>query len=488
MIAKIILIALAVLLGLLLIALVRALRIRPTAAQNARSPESDPVRAGDYARKLSVMLQQETVSTRDETDFAKYRAFQEALKPLFPLVFAHCEIYHPMDQLIIRYPAVGTPKGEPILLMSHHDVVPAVSEGWTHPPFSGHIDEDGVIWGRGAVDTKCDLMCELQALEELIAAGWKPEKDVYITSSCTEEWGGPGAPAIVQWLKDRGVHLGMLMDEGGMVLEAPLAGVHGRYCMVGCLEKGSGSVKLTARGKGGHASAPAPNGPLVRLGKLMADIEKHPPFHAEFHPVVREMFRRLSRNADFGIRFIFGNMWLFEGLLKKILGKLVPIVGAMIRTTCAFTMAGGSSASNVLPREAYVVANMRFALHQDEKASVEALRRRAAKFDVEVEDLRHEIPCPAVDYTAGPFALLEEIAAEIYPGYDVVPYAMTGGTDARMFTDVCDHCLRFAPIEITQAQYASIHSRNECIDARALPPGVDYFKRILQEYCSRTAI
>jgi len=65
---------------------------------------------------------------------------------------------------------------------------------------------------------------------------------------------------------------------------------------------------------------------------------------------------------------------------------------------------------------------------------------------------------------------------------------MTGGTDARFYEPICDHCLRFAPIEITNAQHASIHSRNECLDSGALVPAVDFYKRILQEYCRRESL
>lgn len=472
-------------LALLLAALGRTLLVQPTAAKTVQPPKSDPVRARDYAEKLGEMIRHETVSQRGETDFSKYAAFQEALRPMFPHVFEKCEITHPLGQLVIRYPAAGKAKGDPILLMSHHDVVPAVADGWQHPPFSGHIDENGTVWGRGTVDTKGALLCELQALEELIAGGWQGEKDVYITSSCTEEWGGPGAAAIVEQLKAKGVHLGMLLDEGGMILGRPLKGVEGRYCMVGCLEKGGGNVRLTARGEGGHSSTPGRNSPLVRLGKLMVDVEEHSPFKAEFDPVVREMFSRLGRNADFGMKYVFTNLWLFGPLLKRVMGRVVPIADAMLRTTCAFTRAEGSTANNVIPREAYVVANMRFIPHQNGQASIEALRSRAAKYDIEVEDLGHRDPCPVVDHTAAPFKLLEEISAKVYPGYDVVPYAMTGGTDARFYGDICDHCLRFAPIEINNAQHASIHSRNECLDSAALPAAVDFYKEILQEYCRR---
>ena len=125
----------------------------------------------------------------------------------------------------LLYKWAGNGKAEPILLMSHHDVVEAGGE-WEHEPFSGDIDETGRVWGRGAVDTKASLCCIFGAIEELIVEGYKPPMDVYIASSCTEEWSGDGAPATVQHLKDRGIHLKLVLDEGGMIIEEPVPQYH----------------------------------------------------------------------------------------------------------------------------------------------------------------------------------------------------------------------------------------------------------------------
>ena len=467
----------------LAVALMRALAMRPTAAKTAQPPQADPARAKVYGEKLSSMVKMETVSSRFDPDRTKFRAFQDSLPALFPRVFAACEVHHPGDGLVLHLKSEN-PKGEPILLMSHHDVVEAKPEGWDHGPFSGEIDETGRVWGRGTVDTKGSLMCEMQALEELLESGWKPETDVFITSSCTEEWSGPCAPAIVSWLKDRGVHLGMLLDEGGMILEEPVGGVKGRYAMVGVLEKGYGDVRFIARSRGGHASAPKKNSPLPRLGALMQDIEKKPPFKAQITPTVKEMFTRLAPNSGFALKLVFGNLWLFGPLLKKAMPMISSAAAAMMQTTCAFTTAKGSEGLNVLPTSAYVTANLRFIHHQANEESLALLEKRAKRFDVEMEVITQDHPCPVVDYTAAPFKLLEAVTQEIYPGYGVVPYVMTGGTDAKYYGSVCDHCLRFAPIEIDSQQYGSIHSVNENLYAKALVPAVDFYKRVLVCYCA----
>ena len=478
-----VLLALLALLACLAYAVLRTLMIRPTAAKYAQPPVADAARAKVYGEKLSAMVKIETVSSRFDPDRTKFRVFQDSLAPLFPRVFAACAVHHPCAGLVLHLKAEN-PKGDPILLMSHHDVVEAQG-AWDHAPFSGDIDETGRVWGRGTVDTKGSLMCELQALEELLEKGWKPEKDVYITSSCTEEWSGPCAPAIVDFLKARGVHLGMLLDEGGMILSEPVGGVKGRYAMVGVLEKGYGDVRFVAKGRGGHASAPKKNSPLPRLGALMQDIEKKPPFKAQINETVREMFTRLAPNASFPLKLVFSNLWLFGPLLKKAMPMISPAAAAMMQTTCAFTTAKGSEGLNVLPTQAYVTANLRFIHHQPNEESLAILGKLAKKHDLEMEIITQDYPCPVVDYKAAPFMLLEEVAADIYPGYGVVPYVMTGGTDAKYYGDICEHCLRFAPIEIDDQQYASIHSVNENLSASALVPAVDFYQEILTRYCAR---
>lgn len=468
--------------ALLIVLLVRTASMKPTPALHAEPPRVDPARARSYAEKLSAMVRQETVSSRFDHDRSKFERFQVSLPSLFPKVFAACEVAHPGAGLVLRLPGRGASGKEPILLMSHHDVVAAPEQGWEHPPFSGDIDAEGRVWGRGTADTKGSLMCELQALEELLEAGWQPGADVYITSSCTEEWSGDSAPAIVAYLKERHVHLGMLVDEGGMILKEPIAGVKGRYCVVGVLEKGYGDVKFIARGKGGHASAPGRNTPLPRLGAFMNDVEKHSPFRVEITPAVREMFSRMAPNMSFPMKLVFANLWLFGPLVKKLMPTISPAGAAMMQTTCAFTTAKGSDGLNVLPSEAYVTANLRFIHHQPNEESLALLRKRAEKHGLEMEVLYQDHPCKPVDYQGAPFKLLEKVAGEIYPGYGVVPYVMTGGTDAKYYGDVCDDALRFAPIEIDDQQYASIHGVNENLYATALPPAVDFYKTLLRAY------
>ena len=462
---------------LVLVVLIRTLLLKETPAKTAKVELDTTARADEYARTLAKMIQKETISERYNSDRTKFYEFHELLEELFPYIHKTCEKHVFDGSLLFKWSGQGN--HEPILFMSHHDVVEADGE-WEHGPFSGDIDEKGNIWGRGTVDTKASLFCELTAVEELIKEGYVPECDVYIASSCTEEISGQGAPMTVQYLKEQGVRLAYLMDEGGMILEEPVGGVKGIYGVVGVLEKGYGDVKFTAHGTGGHASAPGKNTPLVRLGKFMVDVEKHSPFKKQFNVPAKEMFRRMAPNMVFYMKMIFANMWLFEGLLAKVLSSISSAGGAMIQTTLAFTKAKGSEGFNVLPQEAWITGNMRFIPHQDSDESIALISKIAGKYDIKTEVIYKDSACPVVDYNGAPFKLVEEVASEVYPGVGICPYVMTGGTDAKFYRDISDHCLRFAPLYITNQQYKSIHAINENICKGTLPKGVDFYKMMIQ--------
>ena len=468
---------LALIMVLIIVVLTRTVMLKPTAASSAVVELDKTERAVLYGEKLSKMIQVETISEPHQKDRTKFLEFHKVLEKEFPNVHKTCEKNVLNGSLLFCWK--GTGEKEPIMFMSHHDVVEAGGE-WKHAPFSGDIDSDGHVWGRGAVDTKASLCCIFGATEELIEEGFQPPMDVYIASSCTEEVSGDGGPAINNFLKEKGVKLDLILDEGGMILQAPIAGVNGIYAMVGVVEKGYGDVKFIAHGKGGHASAPGKNTPLVRLGKFMAAVEKKCPFTSQLTPTVKEMFGRMAPNMIFPLKMIMANLWLFEGLLVKVLPSINAAAGAMLHTTLAFTEAKGSDGLNVLPQTAYVTGNMRYIHHQPTDESIKLISDMAKEYDLETEVLYKDYPCPIVDYKGRQFKLIEAVVDKVYPGVGTCPYVMTGGTDCKFYSDVCDNAIRLAPLYIDSQQYASVHGLNENIFRGALPKAVDFYKEVVK--------
>ncbi|MBR0353281.1 MAG: M20/M25/M40 family metallo-hydrolase [Oscillospiraceae bacterium] len=469
-----ILAALAVLLLLVLIAVIKT--ISTPARKSAWRPASDPERERIYAAKLSEMVKVETVSYHGIDQREKFLGFHKVLEELFPLVHAKLEKTEIDGNLLFCWK--GKSGERPVVLMSHQDVVPAEGE-WLHGPFSGDI-ADGKVWGRGSGDIKCDVMGFFQAVEELLADGYVPEQDVYLSSSCTEEVGGDGCTKLVEELKRRNVRPYLVCDEGGAIVESPLKGIEGYYAMVGILEKGMGDLKLSARSHGGHSSYPSRNSPIARLSKFVYDFERHDPMKLEFGPEVREMFKSISAYGPFHYRLLFGNLWLFGPLLKKILPSISPEAAALLRTTVAFTMQSGSEASNVLPQEATLTINLRYIPHQGPEESNAVIAKLAAKHDIDVEVLRAYGAMPPVNTDSDAFHLVERVIGEVFPGLPVCPYVMTGGTDARFYQEICDACIRFAPVAYREDQMKGMHGINENIDCSSLTGAVDFYKAIIK--------
>ena len=458
---------------LLLIAIVRTL-LMPKKTSNYK-PDADEKEALRLAEKLSKMVQCDTTSHAGETEIEKYLGFHKVLEELFPLV--HKELQKTEIDGNLLYYWKGKSSEKPILLMSHQDVVPAEGE-WIHAPFSGDI-ADGKVWGRGTADTKCTVMAFLEAVEELLAEGFVPPTDVYLASSCTEEWAGDGAPKLVKELQRRGIRLFLLCDEGGAIITEPVGGIPGNFAMVGVFEKGKADVKFTAKSNGGHASAPSKGTPIARLCAFVTEVEKHSPFQKKMLPEVSAMFTSLAPYASFGLKLVLGNMWLFKPLLKAVLPKISAQAGAMLQTTIAFTMQSGSDAYNVIPQEATLGANMRFIPHQGEKESLEIIRNLASKYGLETEIIHSNDYTKPVDIHGEGYRLMEQVIAQTFPGLPSSPYVMTGATDAQFYSPVCDNCIRFAPVVYGPEQMKGMHGLNECMEYNCLPSAVQFYKNLI---------
>ena len=324
-------------------------------------------------------------------------------------------------------------------------------------------------------------MAFFQAAEELLAEGYKPMQDIYLCSSNTEEIGGLGAPKTVDELTRLEVKPFLVCDEGGAIVTEPLAGFPGNFAMVGVLEKGCGNVKVIARSNGGHSSTPSKNSPIARLAKFVCDIEKHNPMTIDIEPELVQMFKKIADYGPFYMRFLLGNLWLTKPILKIAGPYLGSEVAALMRTTIAFTQQSGSMGANVLPQEASITINMRYIPHQNKNESIEIIRKIASKYELEIEDLGGDPSFPPVKTDGEAFKMVEDVIAEVFPGLPVIPYVMTGGTDAAYYQRICDSCLRFSPVLYSAEQMDSMHALNENVSTIALPGAVDFYKTLIRK-------
>ena len=466
----------------LTIAIIRTLLLKQKTS--IYHPSKDIELSKEYAQKLQKMIQVDTVSVRDQPDPDKFRKLHKVMEELFPNVFKSCEKIDLDGNLLVRWQGKN-PDMQPIVLTSHLDVVPADGE-WTYPPFEGKIVDDK-IYGRGAFDVKCGVFSFYQAVEELIKEGYVPECDIYLGSSCTEEIGGDGASKICNWFVEKGIRPFLLCDEGGTITDDPFIGVKGSFAAVGIFEKGYGDIKITAKGNGGHSSTPPKNSPIARLAKFEAEIEKKSPFKVEFTPAVDKLLKTMAEYcSNFWIKMILHNLWLFKPLLKKVMPAISAQGAAMLQTTMCFTMQKGSDGYNVIPQEAYVTANLRFIPFQAMEESLEVVRKIASKYDLEVELLKGNNPSSSLDLNGPQYNMAKDVIHNVFPGVEIIPYVVTGGTDSRFYDGKIDASIRFEPVKVSKDQLARMHAIDENLDINTLPLAVQYYKEMIRKQETRS--
>jgi carboxypeptidase PM20D1 len=491
-------IVLAVVVALIAVVLVRTFSFHPPAAppQNVSDFDPGPV-APEVIERLSAAIRIPTLSNLDyeATDFAPFDTFRALLTERFPLFHERCELEVVNGySLIYRWPKGGnnadTPAGDitgapgPIALMAHYDVVP-VEEGteqdWEQPPFSGAL-VDGVVWGRGTLDIKTQVLAQMEAAENLMRAGFLPTRDIYFCYGHDEEVGGEqGAALIVERLKERGVRFAGVLDEGGIVVTGALSSVNIPIGLIGTAEKGISNYQFKVKGSGGHSSMPPKNTSLGLAAKLITLIERHP-LPLRLTTPVEAMLHKISGEMGFVVRMAVANLWLFRPLLLRIFAAN-PTTNSMVRTTFAVTMAAASDACNVLPQVSSFNVNVRILpgeTTQDVQQHFERLIAQAG-LDATVEPILAQEPSPVSPVDSAFYRFVEQLASELYPSALISPYLVMGGTDSRQFYALSDHVLRFTPIHITEEDRQHIHSTNECISVKNYGRMIAFYERLLQE-------
>ena len=431
--------------------------------------------------KLGAMIRIPTVSKHEHEDLSQFYLYHEELERLFPLLHEKLEKTVLSGTLIYRWQGRDADK-LPVLFMGHQDVVPASDEGWSVPAYSGIAKEDGCLYGRGALDCKGTMYVQMQAVEELLEEGFVPPCDVYLEYSINEETGGDGAAAAMRYLRDKSIRFAFVLDEGGAVIEEAVPGMDKPYAVVGVTEKGYMDVRITARGKGGHSSTPPRNTPAARLFAFANEIEKKRPFQKKMIPEVREMFRQMAPAFSGPLKFLLGNLWLTKPLVMAAMPMVSPFGEALMATTCCFTMMKGSDAANVIPKESYLIANLRCSVHQNCEESLNVLKKYGQKYDLEFEVLQQRDASPVSDIHSAAYGFVEKTIRAHFPDAGVAPYLIMGGTDCRHFHALSDTALRFAPVRMTNAQNASCHAVDENVTLSALAEGVRFYKRLLHDY------
>ncbi len=435
------------------------------------------------AERFSEIIRLKTVTYNDFSaiDMDEHRKMENFLKKNFPLATTKLHFKKLNDfAYIFRWEGKNS-KAKPVLFMAHFDVVPAQEGEWTHPPFSGDI-EDGKIWGRGTLDTKNSLMGIMEAAEKLLAEGFTPETTLYFAFGGDEEiMGVHGAGEIVRSFTEEGISFSWILDEGSIITKNLLTMVSSPLALIGIAEKGFANVELTANAVPGHASMPPRHTASGLISRAVCRLEQKP-FPVHLTKTVRSFLQALIPHVSFSLAFIFSNLWLF-GPLIKIIFKKSPTTAAMVRTTQAATVLDGSKKDNILPDTARAIVNVRILPGETKETVLERMKKiiRDPQIHIAFTSKKDASNPVTESHTSGSgYRAIETAVRKIYPDVVVAPFLVTATTDSRHYKAITDDIYRFVPMELTGNDIKKIHGFNESISLENYTRIVTFFEQLMK--------
>ncbi len=379
--------------------------------------------------------------------------------------------------LVARYP--GTDPDAPALcLMGHTDVVPVSREGWDRDPFGGDLvtSPTGVreVWGRGAVDMLNLTSSMAVAFREIVRSGKRYPGDIVYFAVADEEHGGLlGAGHLIEHEWDA-LRCGYVLTEYG---GTPMTSAAGTMVLLTVAEKGGDPRRLVVHGEPGHGSMPyQADSALVKSAEIVRRLAEYNP-----GPRLDEMFA--ARVKALGLPAATQEKLLDPARLYDALAELPPAMARNLHSCChtSFSpniLTSGEKA-NTIPDRAEIVLDVRL-LHGDTPDDVDNHLRAAIGEDllpsVDIEPLFPDMDALALEPSASSpnTALWDALCDAIsvaYPGAEVLPSMVTGGTDARFFRrrGVPAYGAGLLSPEVPMAEFLSrFHGHNERIDVESL--------------------
>ena len=437
------------------------------------------------AQRLANAITFQTVSHEDSTKFNEkaFRDFQKYLERTFPKVHASMK-----KETVGDYSLLFTWQGRnheplPVLLAAHMDVVPVgwgTEGGWTYPPFQGRI-ADGFIWGRGTLDDKVSILGILEATEKLLQAGFVPRRTIYLAFGHDEEIGGlRGAAKIAELLHSRGVKLDYVLDEGLTITEGMVPNIAKPVALIGIAEKGSLSLELSVEGTEGHSSMPPPQTVIGTLSAAISRLE-HQQFPARMEAPVKKMFEALAPEMPLGMKVVFSNLWLFEGLVNKKL-TTAPRTNAIIRTTIAPTIFQAGVKENILPAKATAIVNYRILPGDTIDTVLQNVRKTINDPRVEItvlEKLKSE-PSNIADIESQGYRAVEQAIRKVFPETLVAPGLVVAVTDSRHYSTLTGNIFHFSPIRLRSEDLQRIHGTDERISIENYDEAVRFYAQLIR--------
>jgi acetylornithine deacetylase/succinyl-diaminopimelate desuccinylase-like protein len=357
-----------------------------------------------------------------------------------------------------------------VCLLNHTDVVPVERQFWDVDPFGGELRE-GVVWGRGALDMKGMGIIELMVFLLLKRERIRLARGVTFLAAADEE---AGSAYGVGWLAEHRpewLEADVVINEGAYGLTG--SGMNDAIVFqIAPAEKVPLWVKLTVRGRPGHASVPHGDNCAERLVRALERVAgwKHglrltPVMRAHIEAMEAAGVARSSREKD-----------VLSAADRN------PALRARLGNTVSLTTINTGIKVNVIPAEASATLDCRLLPDVDVD---EFLAELAATIDdsrLEMEVLnRYEGAESPLD---GEFVeVARSVVTELVEGARVAPELTSGFTDSRIYRKLGVPAYGFVPCLVAPEELAGIHGHNERISVENLRLGMQVLYEVVRRMC-----
>ena len=366
-----------------------------------------------------------------------------------------------------------------LLVHAHTDVVPAVGDDWSVPPFAGTV-RDGYIWGRGAADMKDMAAMSLLTVLEWARLGVTPRRDIVLAFVADEEDRGEyGAHWLVRERPELFAGVTVAIGEsGGAAITAVAAdGAPRRVYPIATAERGTMHMRLTSVGTAGHGSRPNADNAVRRL---LDATQRIAATRGQF-TCQRPWRRSLSRRAKpWALRPSWTPTQGVERTVDRLGDAGKMFARATIRASATPTMLNAGVKVNVIPSKAEALLDVR--CPPGYEAELEATIDELLDGDATREFVSHG-PSVETDPSSEWFAAMARAIREEDPDAIVVPFCMGGGTDAKAFSTLGISCYGFAPLGLDGQgrQVEGVHGVDERVPVESLISG----QRMLAAFLAR---
>lgn len=434
-------------------------------AVDAWDRQVDWVSAGDeVARVLSGYLQ---VDTRNppggETAGARWLG---AVLDQAQIPWEIHEYAPGRGSLVARLKGDGSRR--PLCLLSHIDVATVEADRWDqgHAPFSGDIDANGLIWGRGALDMKGMGAIELMAMIWAKRVGLPLDRDLVLLATADEEVDNQGAAQLARMWSE--LDCEYVINEGGLGLRDALFEGQDLFG-ISVAEKGALWLRVVASGEAGHGSTPDAEDAPARLIRALARLTEREP-QARIPPAMYDLLARAGVSKGGVVGAILRTPWAVRAFVRP---KLMAngATAAVVSDTVHVTGFGGAEAPNVVPSEVWAQLDCRLLPGSDPDAFEADLRAVIDDANVRIERLSWTPPNES-PYDDPVYAAIARHVQARYPGIVVGPVVSPGTTDSQLFRPLGAKAYGAVPILVRRADAETMHGHNERIAMDVLAVGL----------------